>query len=500
MSDEIDQTNVMAPPTVPDVPVSSADVVATTGTSGLPKRIAQYSALHWVGRAAIFVLPLAYVYFRVLGKTGIVGDGWSNSGLGLLADAFIIAIAVMGVNLITGFTGQLSIGHAAFFALGAYVGLVMTDGRVTTPFFGADNVWTPGWTIPVAAALCFLVGCAVGLPALRLKGIYLALTTLVFVEAVRSVLKYEKFKGVTGGSTGIKGEKYTPPPWAEKIGLNGRGDLNEWMIYLSLGLLLLIMFLVSGLLRSRIGRSMIATRDNELAAEVMGVNLSVVKTVVFGLSGAITGVGGALFGLKLGLVDGDVPLFGLFGAITFLVAMVVGGAAQVWGPLVGAVFYAFVNERARSVGEAPGNFGRDFTIALVISVAAIVIVVVRYLVKNKDRIKENVSNEAIRAAAIVIGALVAIYVLQDVLLGISDGGKLDGLGGVIFGLMLIAFARFAPFGAVGTFRLGRSRLVQIVPKPPAGASVVPVLPPTSGETSSVDLESATGTPGVDAPE
>ena len=135
-----------------------------------------------MGRAAVFVLPLAYVYVRVLGKTGILGDGWSNSGLGLLADAFIIAIAVMGVNLITGFTGQLSIGHAAFFALGAYVGLSLSDGRVSTPFFGEDNVWTPGWTIPVAAVLCFVVGCAVGLPALRLKGIYLALTTLVFVE------------------------------------------------------------------------------------------------------------------------------------------------------------------------------------------------------------------------------------------------------------------------------------------------------------------------------
>ncbi len=466
----------------------------------LPKRTPQYSALHWVGRIAIFALPLAYVYFRVLGKTGIVGDGWSNSGLGLLADAFIIAIAVMGVNLITGFTGQLSIGHAAFFALGAYVGLSMTDGRVSTPFFGPDNVWSPGWTIPVAAVLCFLVGCAVGLPALRLKGIYLALTTLVFVEAVRSVLKYQKFADVTGGSTGIKGDKYSPPPWTEALGLEGRGDLNEWMIYLSLGLLLVIMFLVSGLLRSRVGRSMIATRDNELAAEVMGVNLSVVKTVVFGLSGAITGIGGALFGLKLGLVDGDVPLFGLFGAITFLVAMVVGGAAQVWGPLVGAVFYVFVNERARSVGEAPGDFSRDFQVALAISVAVIVILVARYVTRNLDRIKANVSNEALRAAAIVVSAAIGIYVLQDVLLGISGGGKLDGLGGVIFGLMLIAFARFAPFGAVGTFRLGRNRLVQVVPKPPAGATVVPQPARAADGSDTVDLESATDTAGVDAPD
>jgi len=480
MSNNIERSDNVATPTVAEDgdPTPAAEAVKASAASGLPKRTPQYSGLHWIGRAAVFVIPLAYVYLRVLGNTGVVGEGWSNAGLGLLADAIIIAIAVMGVNLITGFTGQLSIGHAAFFALGAYTGLALTDGRVATPFFGEDNIWTAGWTIPVAAVLCFVIGCVVGLPALRLKGIYLALTTLVFVEATRSVLKYQEFEGVTGGSTGIKGDKYTPPPWAEAIGLDGRGDLNEWFIYLSLALLLLIMLLVAGLLRSRIGRSMIATRDNELAAEVMGVNLSVVKSVVFGLSGAITGVGGALFGLKLGLVNGDVPLFGLIGAVTLLVAMVVGGAAQVWGPLVGAVFYVFVNERARSVGAAPGDFDVDFQILLVITVAVIVIFVGRYVAKNLERIKTNTSNEALRAAAIVVGSLILIYVLQGMLLGIGSGRKLDGLGGVVFGVLLVLFARFAPFGAVGSFRLARNRIVQVVPKPPIGATVVPLPPST----------------------
>lgn len=409
-------------------PVAADDHVAVdveaappaAAPSGLPKRIAQYGAAHWTGRVLVFALPLAYLFGRVFGMTGIWGDGWANSGQGLLADALIIAIAVMGVNLITGYTGQLSIGHAAFFAIGAFVALVLTDGRVTTPFFGADNVWDPGWTIPVAAALCFVVGCVVGLPALRLKGIYLALTTLVMVEAVRSTLKYEKFEGITGGATGIKGDKYTPPEYVFDFfglklptGLDGRSDLNQWMIYLSLGLLLLIMLLVSGLMRSRIGRAMVATRDNELAAEVMGVNLAVIKTVVFGISGAITGVAGALFGLKLGIAEADIPLFGLFGAITFLVAMVVGGAAQNWGPLVGAVFYVFVNDLARSVGENPSESVLGFAF--------------------------------------------------------GEDTKLDGLGGVVFGIMLILFARFAPFGAVGSFRLARNRVVQVVPKASAGS-------------------------------
>ena len=399
-------------------PMVPGDVPVHPG--GLPVRTPQYGALHWLGRVLVFAIPLAYLLLRVFGVTGIFGDGWSNSGLGLLADALIVAIAVMGVNLITGYTGQLSIGHSAFFAIGAYTGLILTQGRVSTPFFGEDNVWDPGWTIPVAAAICFVVGCVVGLPPLRLKAIYLALTTLVFVEAVRSALKYEEFESVTGGSTGIKGDKYTPPEYVFDFfgirlptGLDGRADLNQWMIYVSLALLLFIMLLVSGVMRSRIGRAMVATRDNELAAEVMGVHLAVIKTVVFGLSGAVTGVGGVLFGLKLGLVDADIPLFGLFGAITFLVAMVVGGAAQNWGPLVGAVFFIFVNELARTVGENPSES--------------------------------------------VFGFL------------FSEGTKLDGLGGVIFGVLLILFARFAPFGAVGTFRILRGRVVQVIPKPPAGS-------------------------------
>ena len=259
-----DPTEETAPPVVGDAVggIASPDEsepAAPSGPGRLPFRTPQNGAWHWAGRVAVFAIPLGYLVFRVIGVGGVAGDGWSNSGLGLLADAMIVALAVSGVNLITGYTGQLSIGHAAFFAIGAYTGLVLTDGRVSTPFFGDDNVWSAGWTIPVAALVCFIVGCIVGLPALRLKGIYLALTTLVFVEATRSILKWDRLESITGGATGIKGDKYIPPSWTEAIGLEGRGDLNTWMIYLSLGLLLLVMLLVGGLMRSRIGHAMVAT-------------------------------------------------------------------------------------------------------------------------------------------------------------------------------------------------------------------------------------------------
>ena len=364
----------------------------------LPYRVPQNGGWHWIGRTLPWILIALWYLVRV--RT------WSNSGFGLLADAMIIAIAVMGQNLITGYTGQLSIGGAAFFAIGAYTGLMLTEGKIWTPFLDG-NQWTAGWTLPAAAALCFVVGVVVGLPALRLKGIYLALTTLVFVEAVLGLMRWDEVAGVTGGASGIKGSKYIPPEWTP---FDGRKDLNKWMLWLAVAIFLLVILFVSGLLRSRIGRAMVATRDNETASVVMGVNVSFVKTVVFGLSGAITGVAGALFGHKLGLVDPAIPLLGLVGSITILVAMVIGGAAQLWGPLAGGLFYVAVNEWARSVGEDPQ------------------------------------------------GSLLFGWV--------GENTKLNGVGGVVFGALLVLVARFAPFGVVGTFKLLWSRVVQVVPKSP----------------------------------
>jgi len=370
----------------------------------LPRRFPKGSWQNWTGRTLVFG-GVGLFMFRAVTE-------WSRSGLGLLADALIIAIAVTGLNLITGYTGQLSLGHAAFFAIGAFTSAMLVTGKIWTPFIG-DNVWTPGWTLLASAVVCFLIGLVVGIPALRLKGIYLALVTLVFTEAMRAVLKYEEFAGVTGGATGIKGYNYLPPSWT---GLDGRGDLVTWFFWLSLVILIVVSILSAGLLRSRIGRAMVAVRDNETAAAVMGVNLFTTKTLVFGLSGAIAGVAGSLFALKLSLVEADIPLFGLFGSVTLLVAMVVGGAAQNWGPFVGAMFYVFVNDFARSVGEDPSN-------------------------------------------SLFLGWFV------------DEGTKIDGLGGVTFGVLLILFARFVPVGAVGTMKIWRAKVVQVVPRVPLSAGV-----------------------------
>lgn len=385
-----------------------------------PKRVNKGSWQHWAGRLLLFG-GVGLFFYRAVTE-------WSRSGLGLLADALIIAIAVTGLNLISGYTGQLSLGQAGFFAIGAFVSAMLVTGRVWTPFVDG-NVWTPGWTLLAAAFVCFLMGMVVGIPALRLKGIYLALVTLVFTEAVRAFFKYDQFEGVTGGATGIKGYSYLPPTWT---GLDGRADLVTWFFWLALVILIVVSVLSAGLVRSRIGRAMVAVRDNETAAAVMGVNLFSIKTVVFGLSGAIAGVAGALFALKLTLVEADVPIFGLFGSVLFLVAMVVGGAAQNWGPFVGAMFYVFVNDFARSVGENPSD-------------------------------------------SLLLGWVV------------DEGTKLNGLGGVVFGVLLILFARFVPLGAVGTMRMWRAKVVQVVPSVPVGATTPssPAAPADTGEGAGV---------------
>ncbi len=268
------------------------------------------------------------------------GLTWSDSGLGKLTDVFIIAIAVTGLNLLVGFTGQISIGHSAFFGIGAY----------TTAILVKTYDWTPGWTFLPAIVVCFVVGVIVGIPALRLKGLYLALVTLALGVAFPNLLN--RYTSLTGGPLGIKSVRYLPPDWTP---FEGRKDTDKWMFWLSLFMLIVVAVVASNLLRSRIGRAMVAVRDNETAAAVMGVNRAVVKTVVFGISAAMAGLAGSLFTLKLTLADPT--LFTLVLSIEFLVAMVIGGIASTWGPFVGAFVFVYLRDNAKSFGEDRGIDG-----------------------------------------------------------------------------------------------------------------------------------------------
>src|SRR3989441_7743982 len=187
----------------------------------------------------------------------------------------VYAIALLGLNVLTGYNGQISLGHGAFYALGAYTTAIMID-RWNIAY---------GWTIPVAGLLCLVVGFLFGIPALRLEGLYLALATFSLALAVPQILKY--FEHWTGGSQGIVLNKPDAP-----FGLKLSSD--QWLYFVTLGVLLVLFVLAANLLARRTGRAIVAIRDNPIAAHAMGVNNALYKSLTFGVSAAYTGVAGAL--------------------------------------------------------------------------------------------------------------------------------------------------------------------------------------------------------------
>jgi branched-chain amino acid transport system permease protein len=289
----------------------------------LPLHIRAGTPAHWALRV-VGVLTVAYVLVLPIFR-----DLRPNQ-YGELTDILILALAALSLNLLIGFTGQISIGHSAFFGVGAY----------TTAILVHDHGWSPGWTFPVAAVLCFAVGVAVGIPALRLKGLYLSLVTLALAEMFIPLVR--KFDALTNGSLGINGLRYEQPSWT---GLpNGRAGRSEWLYWVALFMLAVGYVVARNLVKSRVGRAMIAVRDNTTAAAVMGVNVAVTKTVVFGVSAALCGIAGSVFALRQTQADPATAYFTILGSIVFLVIMVIGGAASLMGPIVGAFAYYRFNQ------------------------------------------------------------------------------------------------------------------------------------------------------------
>ena len=243
----------------------------------------------------------------------------------------VYAMVLLGLNLLTGYNGQISLGHGAFYALGAYTMAIMVD-RWHVPY---------GWTIPAAGALCFLIGFLFGIPALRLEGLHLALATFALALSVPQILKY--FDSWTGGSQGIVLSKPRAP-----LGLPLTRD--QWLYYLALTVLVLLLVLTWNLLRSRPGRAIVAIRDNPIAARAMGIHAALYKSLTFGVSACYTGVAGALGGLAVAFVAPD--SFNVFLSITFLVGIVIGGLASVPGAIFGALFIQFVPNYAQEISKA----------------------------------------------------------------------------------------------------------------------------------------------------
>lgn len=251
-----------------------------------------------------------------------------------LSTVLCFSIAIIGLALLTGFNGQISVGHGAFFGIGAY----------TTAILVADYEWSHLTTIPVAAALTLVCGFLVGLPALRIKGLYLALVTLALATLFPRVI--QKFSDFTGGAQGKSVPRIEAPEWT---GLAN----DQFIFYIQLAFLVVVLLLVRNLISSRVGRGLIAIRDKDVAAEVVGVNVAAYRVSIFGISAMLAGIGGSLWVLQNPFVSsGD---FTIVLSIEFLAAMVIGGATSLFGPILGALFIEFVPEYASEVDAQLSN-------------------------------------------------------------------------------------------------------------------------------------------------
>ena len=249
------------------------------------------------------------------------------------AQAVTLAVAILGLNIVTGYSGQISVGHSFFFGIGAY----------TTMILIADHGWPFVATLPVAGALGFAIGFVVGVPALRIRGLYLALVTLGLALAFPAIAKSDNFfgvdfaaltdgsngKSITGGDvTSVEGFRWTPPSWAPDS-----WSTNDWVFATAFMVALVMFLLTANLMRSRVGRGLVAMRDNETGAAVSGVYPAHYKVLAFATSALVTSVGGGCFALAATTIGPD--SFGLQRSIEFIAGLVIGGVATILGPAIG---------------------------------------------------------------------------------------------------------------------------------------------------------------------
>ena len=263
--------------------------------------------------------------------------------------AIIYAIAILGLNLLTGFNGQFSLGHSAFYAIGAYTAAIMMDG------FDVNYVWT----LPAAAVVCFIFGFLFGLPALRLEGVYLALATFALAIAIPQMLKSSPVEHWTGGVQGITIIKPDAP-----FGLPLSSD--QWLYIFTIVVAVVMYVCASNLVKSRTGRALIAIRDHPIAASAMGINVSLYKSLTFGVSALYTGVAGALGAIAISFVAPDSFTFSL--AVALFVGLVVGGTGSIPGTFFGGLFVLFVP-----------NIAEQFSKGLAGAVYGIILLLVIYL-------------------------------------------------------------------------------------------------------------------------
>ena len=244
----------------------------------------------------------------------LVANPWKLGILNLVAP---YAIVVLGLNLFIGYAGQISLGHAAFFGLGAYGSAVLTTG------YGVP----PAAAMALTAAGVALAALVIGVPTLRLSGHYLAMATLGFNIVVHNV--FVQWDRVTGGPSGLTGI----PPFGV-LGVAFQGETQ--LFYLLWGAAMIALTLSLNLVRSGVGRGLAALAEDEISAAAMGVDVRRGKIAVFTVSAIFASAGGSLFAHYLGTITPDT--FGIFASIDFVIMVVIGGMGSLWGSLAGAAF------------------------------------------------------------------------------------------------------------------------------------------------------------------
>jgi acyl-CoA synthetase (AMP-forming)/AMP-acid ligase II/ABC-type branched-subunit amino acid transport system permease subunit len=285
-------------------------------------------------------VPAGSLWHRVWQSAGYAAVavlvGWiavtqPYSALVNFASVTAYAVALLGLNLVIGYSGQLSLGHSAFFGIGAYTAAILYS----------DYSWPFLATLPAAAAIGAGLGLLLGLPALRVRGLYLALITLALVLAFPSIANMQQLKDLTGGPNGkIVYVEWPAPDW-----LPVRMSDPAWQFLTLAAIAALLFFLASNMVRSRVGRALLALRDNETGAAVSGVNLAAWKTGAFAVSAGFAAIGGAMLTLVVPIVGPDSG--GFFVALALITGLVLGGASTISGAVIGALAIVWLPSLSR---------------------------------------------------------------------------------------------------------------------------------------------------------
>ncbi len=368
----------------------------------------------------LFIVGVILFAFAFV-DTGAIEIGGNKYNLSMIRvnKAVAFAIAILGLQVVIGYTGQIALGQSFFVGSGAYI----------TAWLVADHQWPYLLTLVVVVPFCFVIGMLLGLPALRIKGLYLALVTLGMAAVFPALVKLNAISDYTGGSGGksTSGSKIEAPGWLpldpianalQKLplvgGFFGEGDLSSreadrmWTFILFVIVAAVCFWMVANLIKSRPGRAMRAIRDNETGAAVSGVDLAMTKTLAFGLASMLGGVAGTIYVMEVGIASPDD--FTQLLAINLVVGLVVGGVGTLSGAVIGGLVVVLIPDWASST--------------------------------------ESVA-----------------FVPERWLQGPT--------GSLILGALLIILTFFMPGGIVNWFRRQRARFVQVVPTAPDGTSALP---------------------------